>query len=343
LLVGAVRDAVLADLILFLASPVHGPKHAGGIEVHSALPEDALDEVEELVLRFRGSFVEAFKEAFGTAVGDATHGALNQFATRFAREADAVLAGFVGSTSATGAAAIVGAALFAVAIGSADDFALSALALVVVGAGAALRTATVWSTLLAGAVGLTAATTFVAEFDANSVPLHFTAEGILSADARFAFTAPACGEWGGFTAAGAFAAVIGAVGTCFSLVRFTDAIAANGIGDTDAEIGAVVTVVAEAALVAAAIGSALLTDALRLADILTEAVIADVARFANATLSVAAVGAALHAIAFRQADGDALAIDTFAGISAVAAGTAATVGATLLTVARGGAGDAGEV
>jgi len=73
LLVGAVRHAILTGLEFFLAGTVHGSQHAGRIEVQSALPQDALNQVKELILSFWSPLIQALEEAFRTRICDALH------------------------------------------------------------------------------------------------------------------------------------------------------------------------------------------------------------------------------------------------------------------------------
>lgn len=343
LLVGAVWHAVLTGLIFRLAGTVHGPEHAGCVEVHPALPEDALDQVEELVLGFGSTFVKAVEEALSAGIGDADHGALDKLATGFAREADAILAGLVGSADSAGSAAVVGAAFFAAAIRFADHLAFAAFALVVLGTGTALAAATVGAAFFAGTVGLATATALVAEFHADAVPLHFAAEGVLGADTVFAFAAGAGREGRCLAAVRALAAVPGADGAVFAFLGLADAVAADGLGHTDAEIGALVAVFAEAALVAARVRATLFADALGCADVLAVAIVTEIARLANAALAFAAIVPAFVIATFWHADRDALSVNTVAGIAAITAGSAAAIGSALLAEAGRNAGNAREV
>jgi hypothetical protein len=64
LLAGTVGLAILALPELLLARVVYGAEEAVQIEVQAALPENALGQSEELILRFGSPFVEASEEAF---------------------------------------------------------------------------------------------------------------------------------------------------------------------------------------------------------------------------------------------------------------------------------------
>jgi hypothetical protein len=343
LLIGAVRHAVLADLELCLAGSIHGPKHTCGIEVHAALPENALDEVKELVLGGWRPLVEAIKEAFGSEIIDASHGTLDQFATGFPRETDTVLASLIGAAGTAGTAAAIGTAILAVAVRFTDHFTLTAQALIAGGADTTATATAVGAALLAGAIGLAAAPAIVAEFHADAVPLDFTAEGVLFADAGFALASAAAWEWPFFATIGAGAAVHGAVGTAFSLLGFTETVAAKGDGLALSEVRALETIRAEATLVTTAIGAALFAYALGLTDVLAQSIAALVAWFADAALAITAIGPAFLACAFWYADRFAGAVDAFGGITAIATGPTAAIRAALFVCAFRGTGNAGEV
>jgi len=206
-----------------------------------------------------------------------------------------------------------------------------------------LSATAVWSTFFAGAVGLAASAAVVAEFDANTVPLHFTTEGVLGADTSLTLAAAAGRERGGFAATGTFATISRAIGATLSLVSLADAISTNGVGNADAEVGALIAVKTEATLVAAAIGATLFAHALGLADVFAQAVVANVAGLADTALTLTTIGPTFHAITLRYADSLTLSVDAFCSITAVATGATASVRTTLLAVTCGSAGDAGKI
>ena len=255
---------------------------------------------------------------------------MHQFTARFTREADAVFTGLGRVTRPTGSTTSVRATFLAVTIRLADDLAKTIFAGVVLRAGSALASATVGSTLLARAIGLTASSALVAVLHADGIPLHFTAERIHIANTGFALASSTTGEGSRIASVGAFAAIDGAVVAVFAFVYFAETVATNRCQNTLVKCGTLFFGTAEPTKPSTGVRSALFTYTLWLTDVDALAIVTFVTWLTNAALSATSVGTALLVCAVGNADWKTLPGRTFLAIGAGATGAAALVGAALV-------------